>query len=101
MQVDEAVKVLRSPHNLGKRRRYRDFLIRVLQKSGPVCVVLCAIGLGQARIATMTRDDRVSLADVIDIKKGSACLETLEHLVPYSLKGENYPNIFSVLELIN
>uniref|UniRef100_A0A1Y1N695 Uncharacterized protein n=1 Tax=Photinus pyralis TaxID=7054 RepID=A0A1Y1N695_PHOPY len=85
-QVNDAMDLLNESPDGIKRKRFRSFLLEVLRRCGPVFVVLCALGLGQAQIANMNAASRTSLLGLLDKKKGLR-LDKLEGMVPAQLQG--------------
>ncbi|KAF1992943.1 hypothetical protein P154DRAFT_625770 [Amniculicola lignicola CBS 123094] len=75
-QVNDAKDILDESPVVTKRKRYQVFLFEVLRKCGPVFVVLCAIGLGQAQIANMNAASRSSLLGILEKKKGLPLIGT-------------------------
>lgn len=68
-RVTEAVDVLKIVQTSSKRNKYKRFLYDVL-RSGPQVVLVCAAGLGQAKVADMRRCDRIGLIREIEKNKG-------------------------------
>jgi Na+-transporting methylmalonyl-CoA/oxaloacetate decarboxylase beta subunit len=64
-KIADAVTILKTLQTTSKRRKYKLFLYRVLDKYGPHLVLLCAVGLGQVVVANMRKADRARLADLI------------------------------------
>uniref|UniRef100_A0A093URN4 Uncharacterized protein n=1 Tax=Talaromyces marneffei PM1 TaxID=1077442 RepID=A0A093URN4_TALMA len=65
-QVEGAVNILCTVQTSEKRKKYKLFLHEVLD-NGPHLLLLCAIALGQARIASMNKDSRKQLLSDISI----------------------------------
>jgi len=86
-QIDEAVRLLDEQPSDVKRKRYKAFLLDVLQRCGPVCVALCAAGLGQAHIANMNEKARSTLLAIVDKRKSSAGIAVFQGLAPARLNG--------------
>ena len=94
----EAVDTLKMVKPSGKHKRYKEFLYDVLFNSSPRFVLLCAVGLGQAKIIDMKSSDRVGLIRKIKVNKDDININysTIESLatnyrIPSSVSG-----VFSV-----
>ncbi|KAF2728538.1 hypothetical protein EJ04DRAFT_96314 [Polyplosphaeria fusca] len=86
-RVNDAKDILDEVPVGTKRKRHQIFLFEFLRKCGPAFVVLCAIGLGQAQIASMNATSRPSLLGTLEKKQGITLIGKLESLIPTRLKA--------------
>ncbi|KAL5404961.1 hypothetical protein PMIN06_012612 [Paraphaeosphaeria minitans] len=89
--VDIAVGILTKPQTDRGCKIYQEFLHDVLRHGSPGWVMICAVGLGKQRIASMTKEKRVSLLAHVKTRKdllSSTSLDSLAmgHKIP-SLDG--------------
>ncbi|KFY68444.1 hypothetical protein V496_01066 [Pseudogymnoascus sp. VKM F-4515 (FW-2607)] len=91
-QVSMAVDILNMEQPSGKQKRYKEFLYDVLSNSSPPFVLLSAIALGQARVASMTISNRSSLISKIKDNKDNTDMNhttvqslAIKYLIPNSV----------------
>lgn len=65
-RVSEAVEVLRDVQANPRRRDYQVFLYDVLRKSSHQAVLLCAVALGQTKVALMQPQHRRDLISKLE-----------------------------------
>ncbi|PVH76705.1 hypothetical protein DL98DRAFT_535486 [Cadophora sp. DSE1049] len=89
----EAVDTLKKVQPSGKIKRYKEFLYDVL-RHGRQYVLLCAMGLGQARVLTTTNGGRAELLGIIKANKGNPDIDhpalrplAIEYQIPESVTG--------------
>lgn len=94
-QSQMAVEIFNMKQPSEKQNRYKEFLYDVLSKSSPPFVLLSAIALGQARVASLTIDNRSSLISKIKENKDNTDMNhttvqslAIEYLIPNSVAGE-------------
>jgi hypothetical protein len=95
LRTSEAIEMLKTAQPSGKSKRYKEFLYDVLGNSNPQFVLLCAVALGQVRVASMTNENRVSLiskikdgTDNTDMNHATVQSLAIKYLIPESVAGE-------------
>lgn len=94
-QSSMAVNILKMEEPSRKQKSYKEFLHDVLSNSSPPFVLLSAIALGQARVASMTIGNRSSLISKIKVNKDNTDMNhttvqslAIKYLIPESVAGE-------------
>lgn len=95
----EALDTLKMVQPSGKLKRYKEFLYDVLCNSGPQFVLLCAVALGQVRVANMKKGDRVGLISNIKANKDNTGINhstvrslAIRYHIPNSVTGVFSPS---------
>ena len=93
----EAVDTLKMVQPSGRPKGYKEFLHDVLRHSGPQVVLLCAVALGQVKVADMKYGDRVNLISKIKANKDNADINhptvrslAIRHQIPDSVTGLSF-----------
>ena len=78
--METAIQILSSPPKSRSVKVYQDFLHDIQRHCGSGILLLCAVGLGKQRIASMTEQDRIKLLRHVKEQKSSLSFPILEDI---------------------